>query len=78
MIRVSATDAKTRFGKYLETAQREPVIVEKSGRDKVVILSKERFDELEALEDKIWAERAKIALEEGFATEGETKAAFSL
>ncbi len=76
MIRVSATDAKTRFGQYLETAQHEPVIVEKSGHDKVVILSKTRFDELEALEDNVWAERAKIALKEGFATDDEAKTVF--
>ena len=46
---MSAHDAKARFGQLLDTARREPVTIEKHGRPVAVMLSKEEFDELEAM-----------------------------
>ena len=43
---VTATEAKNRLGQMLEHAQREPVIIEKSGRRHSVLLSVERYDAL--------------------------------
>jgi prevent-host-death family protein len=43
---VTATEAKNRLGQMLEHAQREPVIIEKSGRRHSVLISAERYDEL--------------------------------
>ena len=43
---VTATEAKNRLGQMLEHAQREPVVIEKSGRRHSVLLSAERYDEL--------------------------------
>jgi len=43
---VSAHDAKARFGQLLDTALREPVVIERHGRAVAVVLSKEEYDEL--------------------------------
>jgi prevent-host-death family protein len=46
---VSAHDAKARFGQLLDTARREPVVIERHGRAVAVVLSKEDYDELHAI-----------------------------
>ena len=46
---MSANDAKARFGQLLDAAQREPVTIEKHGRPIAVVLSKDAYDEIEAL-----------------------------
>jgi prevent-host-death family protein len=43
---VTATEAKNRLGQMLEHCQREPVIIEKSGRRHSVLLSAARYDAL--------------------------------
>lgn len=70
-MRVTATELKNRLGKYLEAAQAEPVIVEKSGRASNVVLSKRRYDQLCELEDKFWDMKAQVAEQEGFMSEDE-------
>ena len=49
MQRFSAHEAKARFGTLLDTARREPVAIEKHGRAVAVVLSKEEFDDIEAM-----------------------------
>ena len=49
MARMSANNAKARFGELLDLARREPVIIEKHGRPVAVVLSTEDYEELEAL-----------------------------
>ena len=49
MRKFAAADAKNRFGELLDTAQREPVTIEKHGRPVAVVLSAEDYKELEAL-----------------------------
>lgn len=71
IMRVTATELKNRLGKYLEAAQAEPVIVEKSGRASNVVLSKRRYDQLCELEDKFWDMKAQVAEQEGFMSEDE-------
>ena len=44
----SATDAKNRFGELLEAARKEPVHVQKNGRDVAVVLSPEEYARLSA------------------------------
>lgn len=46
---MAALEAKNRFGELLDTAQREPVIIEKHGRAIAVMVSAEEYKELEAL-----------------------------
>ena len=68
---VTATELKNRLGRYLEAAQVEPVIVEKSGRMSSVVLSKRRYDQLCRLEDVLWDMKARSAESEGFLSDEE-------
>ena len=45
MKRVSTNDAKQRFGEVLDAAQRAPVIIERHGRPKAILMSYEDYDE---------------------------------
>ncbi len=49
MSRMSANDAKARFGQLLDAAQRAPVTIEKHGRAVAVVLSSEDYEELQAM-----------------------------
>ncbi|AUB79590.1 type II toxin-antitoxin system Phd/YefM family antitoxin [Candidatus Thiodictyon syntrophicum] len=60
MQNVSAHDAKARFGQLLETARREPVVIERDGRAVAVVVSKEEYDALNAI--KLQQLRAEIDL----------------
>lgn len=67
MTTADATEVKNHFGRYVESALREPVLVRKSGREVAVILSLEDYQRLTALEDSWWAARAVEAEKEGYA-----------
>jgi len=51
---MSARDAKHQFGRLIDTARAEPVVVEKHGRPVVVVLAVEEFERLtnQAIEPK--------------------------
>ena len=51
-MRVTATEAKNRFGSLSAQAKREPVFVEKAGQLDPVILSAEDYQALKANHDK--------------------------
>ena len=53
---VPASEMKNRLGAYIEVAQAEPVIVERSGRPSVVMLSIAEYERLKALEQHQWAD----------------------
>jgi prevent-host-death family protein len=55
---VAALEAKNRFGELLDTAQREPVTIEKHGRAVAVVVSAEEYKAMEAL--KLASLRAEI------------------
>lgn len=61
MLRFSAHDAKARFGTLLDTARREPVAIEKHGRPVAVVISKEEFDDIEAMK----LERLRLEIQRG-------------
>jgi prevent-host-death family protein len=48
---MSARDAKHQFGRLIDTARAEPVVVEKHGRPVVVVLAVEEFERLKALSE---------------------------
>ena len=62
-LKMSATDAKNRFGFVLDAAQRAPVTIEKQGRPFVVVLSQDSY---QSLEDAYWALEAKKGKASGF------------
>jgi prevent-host-death family protein len=43
---VSAREAKYNFGKLIDTARAEPVVIEKHGRAVVVVIAVEEFERL--------------------------------
>lgn len=49
---MSARDAKNSFGRLLDDARAQPVVVEKHGRPVVVVLAVEEFERLKELEDE--------------------------
>jgi prevent-host-death family protein len=51
-MRVTATEAKNRFGNLSAQAKREPIFVEKAGQLDTVILSAEHYQALQAHRDK--------------------------
>jgi prevent-host-death family protein len=63
---VSAKTAKNNFGELIDSAQREPVEIQKNGRSVAVVVSLEEYKRLEALEDGWWANEADKAAKEGF------------
>jgi prevent-host-death family protein len=74
MVVVTSKEAKEKFGVLVDTARREPVTITKHNRPSVVVMSKERYDELEAAEDRIWIERAIEAEKGGFLGPEESEA----
>ncbi len=57
---------KNHFGQYLEGALSEPVVIEKSGRSIVVMLSIKEYERLVALDDAYWADKALKAEKAGY------------
>jgi len=51
-MRVSATEAKNRFGSLSALAKQEPIFVEKAGQLDTVIMSAEQYLALQASSDK--------------------------
>ena len=61
MRKFTAHDAKAQFGNLIDTARREPVTIERHGRPVVVVLSKEEFDDIEAMK----LERLRTEVQKG-------------
>lgn len=66
-MRVSATEAKNRFGSLSALAKREPVFVEKAGHLDTVIMSAEQYLALRAGHDKANQAARKKQFEAEFA-----------
>ncbi len=64
---MTAAKAKTNFGKFIDMAQREPVIVTKKNRPVGVMFS------MQDIEDTVWGERARTAHAEGYLTSEDSK-----
>lgn len=69
---VTATEFKRKLGQYLDEAERGPVFITKSGREKSVLLSFETYSRLMALEDAYWAGEARKAEADGYLGEEAT------
>lgn len=65
-MRVTATEAKNRFGSLCALAKREPVFVEKAGQIETVILSAEQYEALRATHDKASRTARRKAFEAEF------------
>jgi prevent-host-death family protein len=65
-MRVTATEAKNRFGSICAQAKREPVFVEKAGQLDTVILSAEHYLALQSTHDTAGRAARKQAFESEF------------
>jgi len=72
MTTITSKDAQNKFGQLIDAAQREPVVITRRDRRVAVVVSSERYEQLEALEDAIWAARAREAARSGFASPEES------
>lgn len=68
---ISATEAKTHFGRYMSAAMSEPVTISKAGHETIIMISKKEYDRLEACEDAYWSMRAILAEKNGYLGEKE-------
>ncbi|MBS3996348.1 MAG: type II toxin-antitoxin system prevent-host-death family antitoxin [Hydrogenophaga sp.] len=66
-MRVTATEAKNRFGSLCAQAKREPVFVEKAGQIDTVILSVEHYQSLQLSHNQASRAARKRAFEAEFA-----------
>jgi len=62
----AATVAKQKLGEIMDAAQKGPVIIHKSGRPHVVMVSIETFKKLQEYEDRYWAAKAETGGHSGF------------
>jgi prevent-host-death family protein len=60
MRKIKSTEAKTNFGEVITSSQREPVIIQKNGKDVSVVISFEEFKNYQetVLTDRYWGEQA--------------------
>ncbi|MCU0763698.1 MAG: type II toxin-antitoxin system prevent-host-death family antitoxin [Hydrogenophaga sp.] len=65
-MRVTATEAKNRFGSLCAQAKREPVFVEKAGQLDTVILSVEHYQALQASREQAGLAQRKKAFQAEF------------
>lgn len=77
MLSAASAVVKNAFGRFIEAALVEPVLIKRSGRAAVVMISYAEFERLKSIEDEAWANKAKQALQEGFLTDEESKAWFN-
>lgn len=77
MLSAASAVVKNAFGRFIEAALVEPVLIKRSGRAAVVMLSYAEFERLKAIEDEVWASKAKHAIQEGFLTDAESKEWFT-
>ena len=74
MVVITSREAKDKFGVLMDTALREPVTITKHSRPAVVVLSVDRFQELEELEDRYWLAKAKAGEKSGYLSAEESEA----
>jgi prevent-host-death family protein len=67
MKKVSATELKTKTGQCLDTAQKEPVEIEKNGKVVAILIAREDYDRLARLENAYWLARIEAAEQGGYA-----------
>ncbi len=68
-----ASDLKTRLGDMFMAAAREPVQITKRGKEAYVLMSEEQYRRFVAMEDALWADKARAAAQSGFLGVEETE-----
>lgn len=74
VITLTSKEARNRFGALIAVARKGPVTITNRNRPALVVLSVERYAELEAIEDKVWLAKAKAAEKKGYLSAEESEA----
>jgi len=64
MKKIASTKAKSNFGELLDTAQREPVTIEKQGRAVAVVVSIEEYNATELLKIEALERDLQVGIDE--------------
>jgi antitoxin Phd len=73
MLTLGAREAKNEFGRMLDAAQSESVLIEKKGRPVAVVLSIKEYQLLEDAQDKLWEILAKSSEIDGLISAEESE-----
>lgn len=65
-MKATAAEFESQFEEFMEKARQEPVTIEKNGRGYAVLVSRDEFERLQAIDDFVWATRAREAERSGF------------
>lgn len=71
---ITSTEAGQNFNALLSFAEKEPITILKKDKSAAVILSLEKYQEFEKLEDILYGKAAELAIQEGFVSDDEAKA----
>lgn len=71
---IPASEMKQRFGACIEAAQVEPILIERSGRPSVVVVSVGEYQRLQRIEEAHWGTLAQQASDEGLLSDEESAA----
>ena len=69
----AASDLKTKIGTMFVAAAQNPVQITKRGAVRFVLMTEEEYRRFEAIEDAMWAARARQALKSGFVGKSNAK-----
>ncbi len=62
---ITSSEFKLHLGEYFTAAMKKPVVVTRR-KEKAVLLSKEEYDHLQALEDAYWIAKAEAGDQSGY------------
>ncbi|MFA9218549.1 MAG: type II toxin-antitoxin system prevent-host-death family antitoxin [Sphingomonadaceae bacterium] len=66
MLKVTEHDMAEELEQYLTAALQQPVVIEKAGREALVVLSMVEYERLQEAEDAYWLANARKANVEGY------------
>lgn len=70
---INAKEAQNHFGNLMNSAIKEPVIINKYGKPFSVLMSYEEYEHFNKFEDFYWAVKAEKSKNTGFLTKEETE-----
>ena len=73
MKNISSTEARQDFSAVISSVKQEPITILKKGKEVAVILSTQRYNELERLEDLLYGKAAELAIKEGLVSTKESE-----
>lgn len=63
---INAKEAQNNFGDLMNEVMKDPMVINKYGKPRAVLMSFEEYEKFAKFEDFYWLNRAQEAAEEGF------------